>query len=371
MSRVVLAMSGGVDSSVAAWLLKQQGHEVVGVFMRHAIGAEVSCATSDNVPGSLPVLPNAAVPTHKKGCCTAADAADARRVAGRLDIPFFALNFDDAFGRIVDYFVEEYTSGRTPNPCVVCNTWVKFGRLWEYAQSIGADQIATGHYARLEGDRKSARLLRGRDRSKDQSYALFGIQRRLLPRLAFPVGNYRKDEIRDIAGEIGLAVAEKKDSQEICFVPDGDYAAFVRRHGGEMDLSGEIVTTEDELVGHHDGLEHFTIGQRRGLGVAMGEPYYVVRLERQTRRVVVGRRDELGRHELTAQRANWLIEPPSGPLRCQAQIRYGSQPADAEVVPLGNDEIRVCFDEPQFGVAPGQAVACYNGEQLLGGGWIC
>jgi len=363
-------MSGGVDSSVAAWLLQQAGHDVVGLFMRHGVTAETACSAKPGKGGLSIVEVAEPPPAHKKGCCTAADAADARRVADRLDIPFYALNFDDAFGRIMDYFVEEYSAGRTPNPCVVCNNWLKFGRLWEYAQSIGADYVATGHYARLEGGSTAPRLCRGRDAGKDQSYVLFGIERRLLPRLLFPVGRFRKDEIRDMARGLGLRVADKKDSQEICFVPDGDYAAFVRRRRGDQDLSGEIVTTEGQVVGHHGGLENFTIGQRRGLGVAVGEPRYVVRLERETRRVVIGPRDQLAVGELTAQRVNWLVDPPQGPLKCQVQIRYASRPTTAWVEPLQGARFRAKLDEPRLGVAPGQAVVCYHDDQLLGGGWI-
>ncbi len=304
---------------------------------------------------------------------SAADAIDARRVADRLDIPFYVLNFDDAFAEIIDYFVREYASGRTPNPCIVCNNWLKFGRLWRYAQSIGAERIATGHYARLVANRRGGgvpRLCRGRDAGKDQSYVLFGIERSLLDRLAFPVGEYDKHAIREIATKIGLPVAEKKDSQEICFVPDGDYAAFVDRRLPDQDRSGEIVTTDGRVVGRHQGVERFTIGQRRGLGVALGQPYYVVRIDREKRQVVVGRHDELGRQELIADEANWLVDPPNTTFRCQAQIRYGSRPAAATVQPLDERRFRVQFDQPQFGVAPGQAVVCYAGDQVLGGGWI-
>ncbi len=290
MARVVLAMSGGVDSSVAAWLLREQGHTVIGLFMRHGAPAS-TCATG---AGSGP----------KQGCCSAADADDARRVADRLGIPFYALNFDDQFSRIIDYFVDEYASGRTPNPCIVCNTWLKFGKLFDYADSVDAGYVATGHYARLgavEGDPSPA-LLRGRDGAKDQSYVLFGVDRRLLPRLSLPVGDYRKEEIRRFAAELGLQVADKPDSQEICFVPDGNHARLVRQQRPELDTAGEIVTTDGKVVGHHEGLERFTVGQRKGLGVALGEPFYVVRLEPDSRRVVLGTREDLARRELTAAR---------------------------------------------------------------------
>ncbi len=364
MARVVLAMSGGVDSSVAASLLKQAGHEVIGVFMRH--GEPATCDTSAANP--LPILAPLA---HKQGCCTASDAQDARRVAARLDIPFYAIDFQEEFGRIIDYFVSEYTSARTPNPCVMCNNWLKFGRLFDYADSVNAEFVATGHYARLIPRPGAApALARGVDDGKDQSYVLFGIEKRLLPRMMLPVGDYRKSEIREMARGLGLRVADKRDSQEICFVSSGDHAEFIRRRAGHRDTSGEIVTTDGEIVGHHPGLEGFTIGQRKGLGVALGEPRFVVRLEPETRRVVLGRKEELARGSLTAKDTNWHIEPSVGELRCQAKIRYNSQRVPARVQVLSDNRLRVEFDQPQLGVAPGQAVVCYEGDQVLGGGWI-
>ena len=361
MSRVVLAMSGGVDSSVAAWLLREQGHDVVGVFMRHGIQAEEACGIDSNP-----------LKIHKQGCCSAADADDARRVAGMLDIPFYVLNFEAEFNRIVAYFVDQYTAGRTPNPCVVCNTWLKFGRLFDYAGAVGAEHVATGHYARMVPSDAPAwpALCRGRDGSKDQSYVLFGVERRFLPRLRLPVGEYQKDEPRRVAAALGLQVAEKKDSQEICFVPDQDHARFVRRHRGEKETAGEVVTTDGTVVGHHDGLERFTIGQRKGLGIAFGQRRFVVRIEPESRRVVVGTREELARNDLTASEANWLIDPPTEPFRCQVKIRYRSPALAATVEPLAGNRFRVAFDEPCHGVAPGQAAVCYQGDRVLGGGWI-
>jgi len=374
MSRVVLAMSGGVDSSVAAHLLRAEGHEVIGLFMRHGEPSEAACRSSTDAQGRLlPILP--ANPTHKQGCCSASDAADARRVADRLDIPFYALNFEEEFDRIIDYFVDEYTAGRTPNPCVMCNNWLKFGRLRDYADGVGAEFIATGHYARLDPPATALApalpaLRRGLDGTKDQSYVLFGIDRDTLPRVLFPVGNHCKEAIREIAKQIGLQVADKPDSQEICFVPHDDYAAFVRRRLGDDDRSGEIVTTEGTVVGRHEGIEGFTVGQRKGLGVALGEPRYVVRLERETRRVVIGRHQELARQSLTARQANWLIEAPCRPFECRVQLRYRSQAVSATVEPLAGDRLRIDLHEPRMGVAPGQAVVCYDDDRVLGGGWI-
>jgi tRNA-specific 2-thiouridylase len=384
-------MSGGVDSSVAAHLLQQVGHDVIGVFMRHGQTVEACAAPAAGVGTSsasaavLPILSPRA--DHKQGCCTASDAADARRVADRLDIPFYALDFTDSFGQIIDYFVAEYQAARTPNPCVMCNNWLKFGRLFDYADSIGAEFVATGHYARLTDEaadlakpsdsleNPSPALRRGLDAGKDQSYVLFGVERRLLSRMLLPVGGLAKPEVRRLARELGLRVADKKDSQDICFVSSGDHADFVHRraaaqgHGGE-DRGGAILTTDGTVVGHHNGIERFTIGQRKGLGVALGEPRYVVRLDLAKRQVIIGTHADLGRTEFSARGCNWLIDEPTAPLRCLAQIRYNSRPALATIEPLPGARLRVALDEPGYGVAPGQAVVCYDQDRVLGGGWI-
>ena len=378
-------MSGGVDSSTAAWLLREAGHEVIGLFMRHGQALEQTCRlpakeneATEQTPGQTPNQT-----AHKQGCCSEADAEDARRVAHALDIPFYAVNFEHEFGRIVDYFVDQYTAGRTPNPCIVCNTWLKFGKLFDYADSVGADYVATGHYARLVQRDGQLALCRGVDSGKDQAYVLFGIRRSLLSRLLFPVGEHHKDEIRDIAARLGLRVAEKRDSQEICFVPDNDHARFVRQRRGDRDTSGQFVTTEGQVVGHHDGIERFTIGQRKGLGLAFGEPRYVVRIEPDTRRVVLGTKDELACDRLTASEANWLVDvndlasqpdasspPCETRFRCEVKIRYRSPAYPATVEVLADDRFRVRFDEPCHGVAPGQAAVCYQDDRVLGGGWI-
>lgn len=390
MARVVLAMSGGVDSSVAAHLLQVQGHDVIGVFMRH--GEETTaCPTSPPAPIEMAhgeLQPSNPLPivdarhASKQGCCTARDALDARRVADRLNIPFYALNLQADFRRIIDYFVDEYQAGRTPNPCVMCNNWIKFGKLFDYADSVDAEFVATGHYARLagprnaftsevaEGDADEVSLLRGIDADKDQSYVLFGIPQHRLGRMMLPVGGYRKPEIRRLAGEIGLRVAEKRDSQEICFVESGRHAEFVRQRGARRASGGEIVTTNGRVVGHHDGIEGFTIGQRKGLGVAMGEPHFVVRIEPATQRVVIGPRQELACQSLTATGANWLARPPGDAFDCLAQIRYNSRPQPARARMRSTTEFEVEFADPCFGVAPGQAVVCYDHDRVLGGGWI-
>ncbi|MBW3542474.1 MAG: tRNA 2-thiouridine(34) synthase MnmA [Planctomycetes bacterium] len=365
--RIVVAMSGGVDSSAAALLLREQGHEVIGLFMRSGATEENVCAT-----GGAGLLPVVNAKSHRQGCCSAADAADARRVADALDVPFHAVNFQEAFGRIKDYFADEYLAGRTPNPCVMCNNWLKFGRLWDFARQVGATRIATGHYARLvetPGEDRPA-LVRGRDAGKDQSYVLFGIDRDLLDRIVFPVGDATKPRIRELARRAGLRTADKPDSQEICFIPDNDYAAFVRRRRGEHETAGELVDTAGRVVGRHEGYERFTVGQRRGLGVAFGEPRYVVSIEAASRRVVLGTREDLSRTSLEADRVNWLVNDPPRQFQCTAQIRYRHQPAAAVVTQTDQDRISVEFSEPQYGVSPGQAVVLYDGDRVLGGGWI-
>lgn len=382
--RVVLAMSGGVDSSAAAVLLKQQGHEVIGLFMRSGATEETTCRVdpspqlaaanaSSNSPTfaeARPLLPIIASKPNKQGCCSASDAADARRVADVLDIPFHALNFQDAFGRIKDYFVDEYLAGRTPNPCVMCNNWLKFGKLWDFAVSVGADQIATGHYAKIEQREGKLSLVRGLDRTKDQSYVLAGINRTILDRILFPVGNHNKSAIRELAAEAGLRVATKPDSQEICFIPDNDYVGFLERYRGRPEMSGDFVDLQGRVLGQHTGYDQFTIGQRRGLGVTFGEPRFVVRIDPETRRVVLGKHEDLARSELEADGFNWLGESSAGEFTALAQIRYQHQAAPAQVERIAADHLRIRFAEPQFGVAPGQALVLYDGDRVLGGGWI-
>ncbi len=391
MARVVLAMSGGVDSSVAAHLLLEAGHEVIGVFMRHGEESAEVCRTevSDGAAAGLPVLGGVTGgrADHKQGCCTASDAADAKRVAAKMRIPFYALDLQADFRRIVDYFVDDYLAGRTPNPCVKCNHWIKFGRLFDYADDVEADFVATGHYARLI----DGQLHRGLDGHKDQSYALFGIRRELLARMLLPVGEFEKTEIRRIAENLGLGVAQKKDSQEICFVTQGHHSDFVRARRPDLagDTAGEFVSVDGDVLGHHGGYEAFTIGQRKKLGIALGTPHFVVRIEPETRRVVLGQRDALARDSLSADQANWMVDrnevaPPPIPgarpnpdttgddSALAVQIRYNGSPESADVVIDPNDPTRfdVRFHDPVEAIAPGQAAVVYRGTRVLGGGWI-
>lgn len=352
--RVVLAMSGGVDSSVTALLLKRQGYDVVGLFMRTG----VHHSETDTAPA------------HKKGCCSAIDAGDARRVADRLDIPFYALDFEQDFERIIDYFADEYLAGRTPNPCVVCNTWLKFGKLWSFGKQLQADHIATGHYARIIEGENGAELHRAADADKDQSYVLSGIRRSILSRLLFPLGDMKKEQVRDLAREAGLAVAEKPDSVEICFVPDQDHAGLIRRRRPELATSGVIRDTEGAILGSHDGYERFTIGQRKGLGVATGARRYVLEIVPATHEVIVGDPELLRADGLIASQVNWLIDSPEKSFDCQVKIRYRHRPAQAMVTSTPDGGARVAFAAPQTAVTPGQAVVFYDGDRVLGGGWI-
>ena len=353
--RVVLAMSGGVDSSVAALLLKQQGYEVIGLFMRTGVHEHADSG-----------------PAHKKGCCSAVDAGDARRVADMLDIPFYALDFEREFARIMDYFTDEYLSGRTPNPCVVCNTWLKFGKLHDYGKQLQADFVATGHYAQIAVRDGRFELHRAVDAGKDQSYVLFGLSRELLPQLLFPIGGCPKDQIRALARDAGLGVADKPDSVEICFVPGGDHADFIRNRRPELATAGNIVDTAGKVLAEHDGFERFTVGQRKGLGFAAGERRYVLEIVPSRNEVVIGEREELLAWGLRASRVNWLIDlPPSpSPLMCHAKIRYRNAGSPATVTPLADGGAMVKFAEPQSAVTPGQAVVFYEGSRVLGGGWI-
>jgi len=348
--RVVVAMSGGVDSSVAAWMLARAGYSLVGLFMRN--GVHVSEEES-----------------RKKSCCSVGDARDARMVAAELGIPFQAVDLKDEFGAIIRYFLAEYSSGRTPNPCAVCNRDLKFGKLFAFADELGAEYVATGHYARVEQVDGRPHVLRGVDRDKDQSYQLFCVREENLRRTMLPLGGLAKSAVRALAAEAGIRTAEKPDSQEICFVPSNDYRLLLDAHGVERH-PGALVDTAGEVLGRHEGTEHFTIGQRRGLGVAAGVPLYVVDIQPATGTVVLGTAEECGSSALEASELNWIgFDPPSEAFRAEAQVRYRHR-AVPVTVELSGTRARVVFDRPEVAVAPGQGVALYHGERLLGGGWI-
>ncbi|MFM9957188.1 MAG: tRNA 2-thiouridine(34) synthase MnmA [Phycisphaerales bacterium] len=420
--KVLVAMSGGVDSSVAAALLVRAGYECVGVFMRLGSPGETldelrpadeACAIESPANAGKPIK------IGHQGCCSINDAADARLVAAELGIPFYVVNFKKDFGRIIDYFVDEYASGRTPNPCVRCNDWLKFGKLHEYARQIDADFVASGHYARVGEDGQWAvgrgqsedaarpdcplpkphcpSLLRGLDRSKDQSYVLFGVPREQLRHMLLPIGEYEKPIVREMAQRFGLPTFDKPDSQEICFVPDNDYAGLVERRRPELaahragaDAAGQAVhghiidASTGAVVGTHAGQHRFTIGQRRGLSLSLGHPVYVVDRDAATNTVSVGPKEMLLSSACTAGEANWLVDEARFAewSAVEVKYRYNTPPVRGRVrlLPeaeqsvttpsgrLGRFEVR--FEEPQSAVAPGQAVVLYEGDVVLGGGWV-
>ncbi len=368
--KALVAMSGGVDSSVAAALLLREGYEVVGCFMRLGSPGEV---LDELLPYEATCDPEKIRIGHQ-GCCSINDAADARLVAAQLGIPFYVCNFKKDFGRIIDYFVDEYASGRTPNPCVRCNDWLKFGKLHQYARQIGAGVVASGHYARIVlGEEGEAQLHRGVDPSKDQSYVLFGAPRERLGEMALPIGEYEKAEVRALAQELGLPVFDKPDSQEICFVPDNDYARLVEQRRPDLAEEGEILDTEGNVVGTHGGQHRFTIGQRRGVGVALGHPIYVVEKDPGANTVTIGAKEELLCSEATAREVNWLADPAhfTSERHVLVKYRYNGPPRPGHArLDIEADMLHVRFDEPAESVAPGQAIVCYDGDRVLGGGWI-
>lgn len=344
-------MSGGVDSSVAAWLLQQQGYELVGLFMRNGVHVEES-------------------EVRKKSCCSIGDARDARMIASKLDVPFHAVDLGREFGRIIQYFLSEYGEGRTPNPCAVCNRDLKFDRLLSFADELGAEGVATGHYAQIDRVNGRVRVRRGVDRNKDQSYQLFCVAEENLDRTHLPIGGYEKPYVRELAAQAGLRTASKADSQEICFVPSNDYRRLLEERGVELH-PGELVDTSGRVLGTHAGTEHFTIGQRRGHGIGGGTPLFVVELHPASGRVVLGTREEAGFGSMEVAELNWIgVDPPaSGELRALLQFRYHCVPAPATIEVDGSKAL-VRFDEPQFSVAAGQGAAFYDDDRLLGGGWI-
>ncbi len=352
--RVVVAMSGGVDSSVSAALLQEQGYEVIGVTMKLWDGPETATA-------------------RHKTCCTLDDVSDARRVAASLGIPFYVVNFKAQFTQhVIDYFVDAYRQGFTPNPCVQCNRYLKFTALLQRAQQLGARWVATGHYAAVWQDQAGRYYIRrGHDTSKDQSYFLFDLSQDQLRHTLLPLGVYRKEEVRQFAVRLGLKVAEKPESQEICFIPDGDYRSFLRPRLTPEELQpGRVVNTAGETVGTHHGMSFYTVGQRRGLGVAAAEPLYVTRLDPVHNAVVVGPRHAALCATFSVERANWMGLPPTQIMHTTVQIRYRHHPVAADIHPVAVDRARVVLHEPQFAVTPGQAAVFYDGDTVVGGGWI-
>jgi len=375
---VVVAMSGGVDSSTAAALLVEQGVRVVGLNMRlwNPRRMPPPLVSSEASVSELDIFPD-------RRCCGLADAIDARQVATQLGIPFYVVNLAEKFEQVVvQHFVASYLRGETPNPCVLCNNVMKFEHLLTLAEQFSASRLATGHYARVRYNEKTGRyeLLRGVDTSKDQSYFLFGLTQTQLARVLFPVGEMQKEEVRRYARAHHLPVAEKPESQEICFVPTrpaGNYTRFIETYLDQFGTDvpqprrGEIVTADGRLLGSHNGLHYFTIGQRRGLGIATGKPLYVVALDPGRNRVVVGEEGELYRRECDVSEVNWIaVESLSAPTRAEVKIRHKHALAPATLFPSDNNHLRVVFDAPQRAITPGQAAVFYQGEVVLGGGWI-
>ncbi len=360
-------MSGGVDSSAAAALLKEQGHELIGFTMQ--LWNQRRHINTDENGDPLP-----------SRCCSLDDVYDARRVAEGLGFPFYVLNLENEFEEsVVKPFVEDYLNGETPIPCVACNSRLKFASLDRMAVSLGCDKVATGHYARVEYDAENNRfrLFRGKNHWKDQTYFLWELTQDQLSRAYFPLGEMMKSEVRDLAREANLYVAEKQESQEICFVPDGNYSAFIDRYLehenrlDEMPQTGDIVNTKGEKIGKHTGIHRYTIGQRKGLGIAHEKPLYVVQIERLKNQIIAGEKDELDTLEFIAKGINWVaFDEPSEPVRASVKVRYRHEPAPATIHALPEQRARIVFDEPQAAITPGQATAFYNGEECVGGGWI-
>ena len=349
--RVVVAMSGGVDSSVAAALLKQQGYEVIGLTMHHWN----TCAKES--PGESSQS-NLAV-------------SEAKKVAEQLQIPFYSVNFETDFRQqVITRFCSDYFSGRTPNPCAVCNKKIKFGLLLEKALELGADYLATGHYVSRAEEAGQLFIRKGADRHKDQSYFLFSLNQKQLARCLFPLGEFTKQQVREQATRFGLQIGEKDESQDICFIPDGDYIGFLEQEPDFKPLAGEIVHVSGEVLGHHQGIYRYTIGQRKGLGIGWSEPLFVIGIDAAKKQVIVGEKQYLNRTEMTVEQCCWSITPPTEPFSPHCRIRYRHSEAAATVEPLSDSAVKVTFAQPQFGITPGQAAVFYQGDLVVGGGWI-
>lgn len=352
--RVVVGMSGGVDSSVAAYLLKEQGYEVIGLTMQ--------------------IWQKDAEEDKDGGCCGLSAVDDARRVCQKLDIPHYVMNFREDFERdVINYFVDEYEQGRTPNPCIACNRYVKWESMLKKALQIGADYIATGHYARIIRDGQTGRyaLRQSKTIAKDQTYALYNLTQYQLQHTLMPLGEYTKDEVREIAKQIGLAVATKPDSQEICFVPDNNYAKFIEETTGKKPKKGKFINKKGKVLGEHKGIIHYTIGQRKGLGISYGKPLFVSKIDPVNNTIVVGDNEDLFTHEVYANKLNFMpFEHLTEPREFTAKIRYSHTPAACTVEMVGEDQIKCTFVEAQRAITPGQAIVIYDGETVVGGGTI-
>ncbi|MFQ5965877.1 MAG: tRNA 2-thiouridine(34) synthase MnmA [Candidatus Scalinduaceae bacterium] len=352
--RVVIAMSGGVDSSVAAHFLVEQGYDVIGLFMR--LGNATSISSSDGKTIT---------------CCSAEDAGDAANVASSLNIPFYVINFEDEFKSIIEYFCKEYLGGRTPNPCIICNQKLKFGKFLRFADYLDADYVATGHYARVERLKDRYILRKGIDTKKDQSYVLFPLSQTQLSRALFPLGNITKKNVRDKAIELDLKTKDKPESQEICFVTGNSYSDLIAERVGSQIGAGLLKGTDGKILGEHDGIHNFTIGQRKGLHIAFGEPRYVVDIDPGQNTVTIGNAEELLKDTFTVSDVNWImIERLEGELCASVKIRYKSDECPAVIYPLENNRVKVRFEHPQRAITPGQAAVFYDGDVILGGGWI-
>ena len=352
--RVVVAMSGGVDSSVTAALLVEQGYEVIGMMMR--LWSEPSCNGS----------------TAVNRCCTPDQMADARRIAKQLDIPFYVIDTQDHFRQtIVQHFIDEHAAGRTPNPCIACNREIRFTFLLDHARALDADYLATGHYARVHHSSDGYKLLKGKDNHKDQSYVLHVLTQEKLAHVLFPIGEYTKPEVRELARRFDLPVASKSDSQDLCFLGDGDYRRFLQEYSEQPFPAGPILDTNGQELGQHDGLPSYTIGQRKGLGISAPQPMFVLEKDINLNAIIVGTREQAGQQALIANQVNWLSgQAPAGPIHAGVKIRYKAKAVGAMVTDLGNGRCQVTFDEPVFGITAGQGAVFYDGDECLGGGII-